>query len=202
MTAPTSDVSNTLLTTYGALFIAMIAGAFSLLGLIISKEEKVSEFRQTWIDALRKDVANLIAYANIIYAALLKFAKEEHRDAAVFLSHNSENYIKANSALSRIKLRLNGKESESQNLLKHIEGLEQLLEKAPELLDDPQFEIEPINKEIHTSAAKVLKSEWTRVKRGEWQYRAAKYLAVLLFMGALVLVFLALRSSVRIGLFN
>lgn len=29
----------------------------ALLGLIISKEQKVSEFRQQWIDALREDIA-------------------------------------------------------------------------------------------------------------------------------------------------
>ena len=36
----------------GAIAAALIAGLISLLGLIISKEQKVSDFRQAWIDAL------------------------------------------------------------------------------------------------------------------------------------------------------
>ena len=40
----------------GAVVAALIAGTVSLLGLIISKEQKTSEFRQAWIDALRNDL--------------------------------------------------------------------------------------------------------------------------------------------------
>jgi hypothetical protein len=43
----------------GAVIAAIIAGSIALLGLIISKEQKVSEFRQQWIDALRQDIAPL-----------------------------------------------------------------------------------------------------------------------------------------------
>jgi hypothetical protein len=39
---------------------ATITGLFALLQLIISKETKVSEFRQAWIDGLRSDVAEYI----------------------------------------------------------------------------------------------------------------------------------------------
>lgn len=201
MAAPT-ELSTTVMTTYGTLFIAVIAGAFSLLGLVISKEQKVSEFRQSWIDSLREDVADLIAYANIIHSALLKFARVGLRDAVAFQSQNSENYIKVNRASSRIRLRLNDQECESQRLLEHIESLEQLLGKEPESLSNSQAEIEPINKRIQISAGVVLKSEWKRVKRGEWQYRVAKYVAILLFVVAIGLAILALRSAVKSGLFS
>jgi len=45
---------------------AVIAGFVSILGLIISKEQKTSEFRQTWIDSLRSDIASLIARASAL----------------------------------------------------------------------------------------------------------------------------------------
>jgi hypothetical protein len=36
---------------------ALIAGYFSFVTLINSKEQKTSEFRQNWIDSLRNDIA-------------------------------------------------------------------------------------------------------------------------------------------------
>ena len=41
----------------GLIVAAIIAGAVAFVSLIISKEQSISEFRQQWIDELRKDVA-------------------------------------------------------------------------------------------------------------------------------------------------
>jgi hypothetical protein len=38
-----------------AIVVAIIAGAFSFLGLVLSKEQKISELREAWIDGLRAD---------------------------------------------------------------------------------------------------------------------------------------------------
>lgn len=48
----------------GATIAAIVAALVALLGLIISKEQKVSEFRQQWIDALRADIAATIRYGH------------------------------------------------------------------------------------------------------------------------------------------
>ena len=45
------------------LLVAVIAALVSLLGLIISKENRISDFRQAWIDALRAEIVGLIARA-------------------------------------------------------------------------------------------------------------------------------------------
>lgn len=50
----------------GAVTAALIAGIISLLGLIISKEQKTSEFRQAWIDALRADLTAYLTQVNAI----------------------------------------------------------------------------------------------------------------------------------------
>ena len=42
---------------------AFISSAAAILGLIISKESKISEFRQKWIDDLRNELADVIAQA-------------------------------------------------------------------------------------------------------------------------------------------
>src|ERR1039458_8879231 len=41
--------------------VALIAGAFSLIAITLSKEQKVSEFRQAWIDGLRADLAAFLS---------------------------------------------------------------------------------------------------------------------------------------------
>jgi len=43
----------------GAIGTSIIAAMVSLVGLTVSKEQKVSELRQPWIDALRDDLAGL-----------------------------------------------------------------------------------------------------------------------------------------------
>ena len=48
----------------GAIFAALIAGFFSYLNLIISKESKISEFRQDWVDHLRTEIGNYAASVN------------------------------------------------------------------------------------------------------------------------------------------
>ena len=42
----------------GALVTALVGGLFGLLGLVITKENKTSEFRQAWVDALHNDIAD------------------------------------------------------------------------------------------------------------------------------------------------
>jgi hypothetical protein len=42
-------------------FGALITGSFSLIGLIISKENKTSEFRQEWINFLRNEISDFLS---------------------------------------------------------------------------------------------------------------------------------------------
>jgi len=55
----------------GTIVAAVIAAIISLLGLIISKENKVSEFRQAWIDSLREEIAAVITHAHAVHGAYL-----------------------------------------------------------------------------------------------------------------------------------
>lgn len=45
----------------GAIVAALVAGFFSVLSLIVSKEQKISEFRQQWIDSLRQELSDHMA---------------------------------------------------------------------------------------------------------------------------------------------
>lgn len=178
--------------TYVTVLIAIIAGTFSLLGLVISKEQKVSEFRQAWIDALRNDIAEMIGQACLIHAELLKLAEEDPRDTRAYLKRTRQSYIDANRAITRIKLRLNKTEKESDNLLRSIDSLESLLGRSPSDSFDSEDEIYPINREIESNASIVLKGEWKRVKRGEPPYRIAEYFAVTVLIATIIFACVAL----------
>jgi hypothetical protein len=192
----------TMISTYATLVVAVIAGAFSLIGLVISKEQKVSEFRQSWIDALREDISNLIAHANLIHAELLKLAQENPPDKRKFLDRTARNHIATNRSTTRIKLRLNLTEADSQALHNSIQKLDALLTTDPSVLVQSQDEITSINLKIEEDAAKVLKAEWERVKDGELNYRVAKLSALILFAGAIIVAIVAILSARRLGMFG
>ena len=50
----------------GAVIAAFITGLISLVNMLIAKDQKITEFRQAWIDSLRAEVAKFIASATAI----------------------------------------------------------------------------------------------------------------------------------------
>jgi hypothetical protein len=144
----------------GAVGAAIIAGLVSLLGLIIGKEQKVSEFRQAWIDDLRKCMIDYLVNINAICDAVrMKKSGRSIDDASLM-----ENYKNLNSANHGITLRVNDDEKESNNLLKSMRDFESIASSNDTLTPDQIRNIE----ESYIAASKnLLKFEWTRVKRGE-----------------------------------
>ena len=86
------------------LSVALIAALVSVLGLIISKESKISEFRQAWIDGLRSDLAKLIGHTAALQAVKLMDVGNNDR-----LSLSIAHFLGVNEMSSKIRLRLNPK---------------------------------------------------------------------------------------------
>jgi hypothetical protein len=81
----------------GRALVALFSGVFSMIGLIISKDQKLSAFRQAWIDALREDISSFAAHAIMISAycqAVFKPIKEKFEagtmGAEEYLKHTKE----------------------------------------------------------------------------------------------------------------
>ena len=165
----------------------LVTGAVALLGLIITKESKVSEFRQAWIDALREDVAVLLA---AIHTSLLLVtdnngeAIREHDSLAPDArSALTASLREANAALFTIRLRLNPTEPGSIAILTTLDEIEELsndndaLSKA--LTSGESMKLEA---KLLAQARDVLSAEWVRVKQGEpyfkWTRRFVAILAV------------------------
>jgi hypothetical protein len=147
---------------------AIIAAGVSLFSLINSKEAKISEFRQQWIDALREDLATLVS--------------------AVFESHGAdeskrtEAFNKANLVTARIALRLNNGEDKSHDLQEKLDHLRDGLHDINVLYSETAFEQVETRANLAIDAGKLLlKSEWKRVKSGEPTYRWTRGLILICF---------------------
>lgn len=167
----------------GAVLAALIAGCISLALAILTKDQKTSEFRQAWIDALRTDVALLAGtVSTVMDIALDRAGGDENNQEALYeaLHEKHPEFISAATCIIRIRLRLNPTEhSEILELLDKLstEGIG--ADNTRRILNDLVNKIQP-----------VLKDEWRRVKRGELSYRILKW-------GSLVAVSIAIAVSVN-----
>jgi len=157
----------------GVLVAAVIAAVTSLVVSILSKDQKTSEFRQSWIDAFREDAANLAGHWSTMVATLegKKAAKE---DALKFLESRHDDVIDVEVRITRMRLRLNPKEhAHLINLLHHLGNGKM----------SGREEMDQTMESIVVEVQKVLRSEWKRVKHGELSFRLLKWLSLVAIVG-------------------
>ncbi|HGT5359505.1 hypothetical protein [Escherichia coli] len=144
---------------------AIIAAAAAGVGLVITKENKTSEFRQAWIDGLREELAELME--NFLQLRTTPSEKlPEVAGKIYFLS-------------AKVKLRLSSKNltNEESQLLKIIEDYILKMDRSSNITD--------VVRQYFEYSSSVLKTEWERVKRGEKKYRVAITVSysILVFLG-------------------
>ena len=170
----------------GAVVAALIAALVSLLGLVISKEHKTSEFRQAWIDNLRSEISSVVAHVCVIINAA--HANYESRPAR--FEALREDFHGINQAVAAIRLRLNPNEKESKAVLKSIEQIEALIN-AGNFSDGA---LQNSERQLIADAQTLLKKEWLRVRSGELFFRILKILLVVFILAGVT--FLVLRTDV------
>lgn len=173
----------------GAVGAATIAALVSLFGLILGKEQKTSEFRQAWIDALRAEIAAYSVNVNSI-ADKLVAKYDSHESKVVALASN---YAELNKANVGIRLRVNQAEAPSKDLLCAMDKIEILARSDSDFVSGS---IDPLEKQFMSAAQVLLKFEWRRVKRGELTFQIAKWGGLLTF-SLLILLTIILWSPWR-----
>jgi hypothetical protein len=139
----------------------LIATGVTLLGILITNQAKVSEFRQQWINALREDAATLITHTLILHSASPNETVEE-------------SYSQLHQTSARIRLRLNPKEEKTlavfaaMNTMRDANHSDIGFPEMSQRVDDFTIAVQD-----------VLKSEWKRVKFGEPFYRVISILVIL-----------------------
>ncbi len=157
----------------GVLVAAVIAAVTSLVVSILSKDQKTSEFRQSWIDAFREDAANLAGHWSTMVATL-EIKKTAQEDVRQFLESRHDDVVNVEVRLARMRLRLNPKEHVHLiSLLHHLgNGKMSSREEMDETMESIVVEVQ-----------KVLRREWRRVKRGELSFRLLKWLSLFAIVG-------------------
>ena len=186
----------------GAVIAAAITGVIALLGLTISKESKVSEFRQAWIDALRSDIASLVTSVHAIHDAVqatdlgVSFSGGGGAGAPVVVRDHLEiwkavrdDWNTANRTVTAIRLRVNPVESE--DLLILLTKFEDEIQPGKPVSKE---NLTALEKELVSVAQKLLKREWTVVRDGEPVYRLTKWItlgavSISLFVLAVLVVY-------------
>lgn len=204
MAHPSAEMQNALIAAAAACLAAWIAGTVSVLGLLISKEQEVSRFRQAWIDDLRRDIAEIVARIYQIHAYFHKSPPiyDDSFDYPEFWKATREDYLELNKASIRVKLRINREENASAPILRSLSEIEQLFthDLGTDDVGGTLARIHKIVGALERDMPPLLKKEWQRVKTGEAVYRSAKLGAIALFAIAgvstvVVVVTLLLRSD-------
>lgn len=191
------------LAAVATLVAALIAGAIAFVNLTLTKELKTSEFRQSWIDGLREDLAKFLGAARAFARAVevVHTFGPDYKDKVPLLISDEkigELRYQAAEMLSKIRLRLNPDEPEHEELLR-------LLVKAVTIQNgtlasggsvaDTIEAIEAANE----YARPVLKKEWKRVKEGELPFRVARnWVAPLIIFASVGLLVFIWNGTFRI----
>jgi hypothetical protein len=182
---------------------SLIAGAISFVNLTLTKEQKTSEFRQAWIDALREDLATFFASTRAFARATQEAQgstghSENEAPFAMTKEKISDLRYQVAETRYRIQLRLNLKEAEHTELLRLMQVA---ITKQQEVLQGKNS-TENVLQAVETAAAygpQILKSEWDRVKKGELPFRLARnWIAPLIIILSVVFIFLLWTGRVKI----
>lgn len=196
---PIMDIPLPLLVPIGAVLAACITGAISFVSLVTSKEQKISEFRQAWIDAFRSELADFSSQARrvslqhipvnlkALTTPLLEQMEIADREAEKPDPFH-ENRQRMAQAYYALRLRLNPEEADHKQLMTHLDNVYELLNSRSDRYGKCVAELDNLAK----VAQMVLKREWVRVKDGEGSFRsavrAAKGVALVLALVLVVLI--------------
>lgn len=171
---------------------ALIAAFIAFIGFILTKENKISEFRQQWIDSLRADLAELLSILNKMSdsysSSSIKIPGRSVDYSSMLLSQHKESIVRQ---VTKIKLRLNPEEKDSEFKI--------ALDKVEKLVSNPIQvpRIKNVIAELEDSGHKLFKAEWERVKKGEPWFYWSKIATLSLFsIGFLITILLVIKEPV------
>jgi hypothetical protein len=192
------SLPDTVFIAFGVVAAAIIAGVFSYINLVSAKESKVSEFRQDWINDLRKEISEYISAAR---ALMERLRHDNHRqmipkqDFMEKKNNHGDLYNQMLNSKVSILLRINDKEKKEKvkamnnEFLSLVEGIHNDFESAE--FGNAEDKIET----LISKSRELLKYEWNRARDGELGYRIAK--AAALATIGLSIVFLVIIAVLK-----
>lgn len=188
----------------GGVLVALVAGCFSYLNLVVSKEQKVSEFRERWINSLREEIATYVAAMSHLSSTFSLFKRSKKpatptaNERLMFISSNAALYEQVRESATRIVLRINPNDPDAE-LRALNQRLLELLQESRELFNSNKYgDAKKKCTELRDAAIPVLKVEWNRVRDGEPQYQKAKLVAQRVLWSGLGASLLALLLAITL----
>lgn len=169
---------------FGAMFAALVAGFFAFMSLIAAKENKVSEFRQDWINSLRDSVSCYISSLTYLSTLYKHYAErvDDKKDKFEMARDVEEVYSRVNQSYNDIIFRINDSEDNIRSKVINDDFLA-ALQKTREYYNNNELsEARTACDGLRDAAKPLLKSEWKRVKNGELNYRLSKYFSILVLL--------------------
>ncbi|CAM4193318.1 hypothetical protein [Pseudoalteromonas maricaloris] len=173
---------------FGAITAALIAGCFSFINLVNAKEQKVSEFRQAWIDELRRSISDYISALSYISVIHKNYREESDTKSKYEMTKDIESiYLRVNSAYNDILFRVNAYERE-KHFAETNEKFLSALEESRDLYNASDYlGALKLCDDIRSFSKPLLKNEWERVKTGEPDYVKAKNIAKKVLVAGVIL---------------
>jgi hypothetical protein len=157
----------------GTILTSVIAASAATIGVVVTKDSNISEFRQKWIDALRADVSKLCSVSLALYHANVKYSLRDRVDGLILRDSNVL-VDEANDLSNRIRLRLDPKKPKQARLVDATRRLAGLCSSAQEGFDTTEREVQ----HVLDDALVVIEDAWEDVKRGEPRFRWAFRIAL------------------------
>jgi len=177
---------------------AFVAGGIARSNLIVSKESKISEFRQAWGRDLRENLSSLFSAVRLLARAVQEEREIERGNGSNPKFHFSQEKIVETRQLSsetkyRIELLLDSNQKSHVELRRR---LDEMMTAQYTYLSEHDAHIEPVFATLDRANEQgmvVLAQEWEKVRLGEPEYRGAvgKADTVLLVAGVLLLALVA-----------
>jgi hypothetical protein len=174
----------------GAITAALIGGAISFITTLLSKDQKTSEYRQNWIDSLRKDISEYVALFVTFIAYQNKAFEASEIKGEKYVLSQQKNWCKLTTLDAAINLRLNPKDD--KDLIELIDAATNMAAETKAIPVDLEL-VNQLALDIIEQSQTLLKAEWRRVKRGEWTFFITKW-------GGLVIAAAALAALIMLGL--
>lgn len=177
------------MTEVWVVFLAACLAAFAaIVGLIITKEIKIAEFRQAWINELRASLCELSSKLAYLSEKTARKSSAARVDGPVMAGCatvlNDEEIYDVYKVIYQVKLRINSlsPSPEEKSLLEFLDKHTQGNNFSTFLLKDTQ-------EQFLNLCASVLKNEWERVRTGGRFYVNSSNLAKILFVYSMLGVF-------------
>lgn len=149
----------------GIILTAVIGASAATIGVVVTKDSKISEFRQQWIDSLREDVAALCSVSVALYYGNVRYSMQDRMEVRPVDTDSLTQ--EANRFGYRVRLRLDPIKPPASDLIEAMDRLVHLASHAQEPFDAVNQAVELVLDKTRV----VLDDAWRNVRRGEPRFR-------------------------------